>query len=255
VALKVQRPNIPKGLELDFHLIRVGAGFADRFVDSLNTSIVDLVDEFAARVFQELNYVQEGMNAERFDRLYTAEGWQRRAMVSALTLFGLDEMMARYASYADLTEIVRHRFTRPKGTLRELFGRLAFNILCGNTDDHARNHAAFWDGRHLTLTPAYDICPQNRTGNEATQAMLVTGEDRMSRLATCLAAAPNFLLDARTAEDLIAGQIEKMQATWPEVAEEAGLTEIDRALLAGRIFLNPFVFEGAPARLSGAMTP
>ena len=70
VALKVQRPNIPKGLELDFHLIRVGAAFADRFVDSLNTSIVDLVDEFAARVFQELNYVQEGLNAERFARLY-----------------------------------------------------------------------------------------------------------------------------------------------------------------------------------------
>jgi predicted unusual protein kinase regulating ubiquinone biosynthesis (AarF/ABC1/UbiB family) len=70
VALKVQRPNIPDGLELDFHLIRVGAVFADRFVSSLSTSIVDLVDEFAARVFQELNYVQEGMNAERFDRLY-----------------------------------------------------------------------------------------------------------------------------------------------------------------------------------------
>jgi predicted unusual protein kinase regulating ubiquinone biosynthesis (AarF/ABC1/UbiB family) len=70
VALKVQRPNIPDGLELDFHLIREGAKFADRFVDSLNTSIVDLVDEFAARVFQELNYVQEGINAERFARLY-----------------------------------------------------------------------------------------------------------------------------------------------------------------------------------------
>ena len=70
VALKVQRPNIPRGLELDFHLIRMGAGLADKFVDSLNTSIVDLVDEFATRVFQELNYVQEGMNAERFDRLY-----------------------------------------------------------------------------------------------------------------------------------------------------------------------------------------
>ena len=70
VALKVQRPNIPDGLELDFHLIREGAKFADRFVDSLNTSIVELVDEFAARVFQELNYVQEGINAERFERLY-----------------------------------------------------------------------------------------------------------------------------------------------------------------------------------------
>ena len=48
VALKVQRPNIPNGLGLDFHLIREGAKLADGFVDSLNTSIVELVDEFAA---------------------------------------------------------------------------------------------------------------------------------------------------------------------------------------------------------------
>ena len=66
---------------------------------------------------------------ERFDRMRTNDGWQRRAMVSALTIFGLDEMMARYASYAsyaDLTEVIRHRFSRPKDTLRELFGRLVF---------------------------------------------------------------------------------------------------------------------------------
>jgi serine/threonine-protein kinase HipA len=189
---------------------------------------------------------------ERFDRVRTEAGWQRRAMVSALTLFGLDEMMARYASYADLTEIIRHRFTRPRETLRELFGRLVFNILCGNTDDHARNHAAFWDGKQLALTPAYDLCPQNRTGNEASQAMLITGENRMSRLTTCLAAAPNFLLDTRAAEDLIADQIERLHAGWPEVAEEAALTKIDRAVLAGRAFLNPFIFEGASPRLSRA---
>ena len=189
---------------------------------------------------------------ERFDRVRTEAGWQRRAMVSALTLFGLDEMMARYASYADLTEIIRHRFTRPRETLRELFGRLVFNILCGNTDDHARNHAAFWDGKQLTLTPAYDLCPQNRTGNEASQAMLITGDDRMSQLTTCLAAAPNFLLDTRAAEDLIADQIEQLHAAWPEVAEEAALTKIDRAVLAGRVFLNPFAFEGASPRLSRA---
>ena len=189
---------------------------------------------------------------ERFDRVRTEAGWQRRAMVSALTLFGLDEMMARYASYADLTEIIRHRFSRPRETLRELFGRLVFNILCGNTDDHARNHAAFWNGKQLTLTPAYDLCPQNRTGNEASQAMLITGDDRMSQLTTCLAAAPNFLLDTRAAEGLIADQIERLHAAWPEVAEEAALTKIDRAVLTGRVFLNPFVFEGASPRLSRA---
>lgn len=189
---------------------------------------------------------------ERFDRLRTAEGWQRRAMVSALTLFALDELMARYASYADLAEIIRHRFTQPRQTLHELFGRLVFNILCGNTDDHARNHAAFWDGRQLTLTPAYDICPQNRAGNEASQAMLITGDDRMSRLASCLAAAADFQLDTKAAEELITDQIDQMQAAWPEIAKEAELTEIDRALLTGRIFLNPFAFEGAPEHLSRA---
>jgi len=30
---------------------------------------------------------------ERFDRIQSAAGWQRRAMVSALTMLGLDEMM------------------------------------------------------------------------------------------------------------------------------------------------------------------
>ena len=104
---------------------------------------------------------------ERFDRLPKGDSWSRKAMVSALTLLGLDGIRARYASYETLAEIIRHRFTDPKDTLKELFSRLVFNVLCGNTDDHARNHAAFWNGKELTLTPAYDICPQGRTGNKA----------------------------------------------------------------------------------------
>jgi len=95
---------------------------------------------------------------ERFDRVEGSR--ERRAIVSALTMLELDEMMARYASYADLAQVIRERFTDGRDTLRELFSRITFNILVGNTDDHARNHAAFWDGEALTLTPAYDICPQ-----------------------------------------------------------------------------------------------
>src|SRR5690606_4095731 len=41
---------------------------------------------------------------ERFDREKTPTGWTRKAMVSALTLFGLDDMMARYASYETFAE-------------------------------------------------------------------------------------------------------------------------------------------------------
>ena len=55
--------------------------------------------------------------------------------------------------------------------VRELFSRIVFNILCSNNDDHARNHAAFWDGESLAQTPAYDICPQLRSGGETAQVM------------------------------------------------------------------------------------
>ena len=51
---------------------------------------------------------------ERFDRVAKGDKWARKAMVSALTILGLDEMMARYASYETLSEIIRHRFTDPR---------------------------------------------------------------------------------------------------------------------------------------------
>jgi serine/threonine-protein kinase HipA len=190
---------------------------------------------------------------ERFDREKRNDGWHRRAMVSALTLLELDEMMARYASYQDLAVIVRHRFTAPKDTLKELFARMLFNVLCGNTDDHARNHAAFWDGRNLTLTPAYDICPQGRSGNEATQAMLITGEERMSRIDVCLRAAPSFLLSRDQATAIAKRQIEVIRDRWSAVCKEATLSEVDRNLFWRRQFLNPFAFEGAPDEIAALL--
>lgn len=185
---------------------------------------------------------------ERFDRINAEAGWHRRAMVSVLTILGLGEMEARYASYEDLAELIRHRFTDPKETLRELYGRVCFNVLCGNTDDHARNHAAFWDGRMLTRTPAYDICPQGRAGNEATQAMLIKGEARTSTLAACLSAASDFHLSEDDAAAIIAGQIETISENWAALCDEAALSPVDAKLFAGRQFLNPYCVQGLAGR-------
>lgn len=183
---------------------------------------------------------------KRFDRDRTNanDGWTRRAMVSALTMFGLDEMQARYASYSELAQIARTRFSAPQDTLRELFARMIFNVLSGNTDDHARNHAAFWDGANLTLTPAYDICPQSRVGREANQAMLVHGDDRRSLLENCRLSAASFLLTDREARDLISAQIAGIRAAWSQTCDEAELSEVDRTLLWRRQFLNDYAFEG-----------
>lgn len=181
---------------------------------------------------------------QRFDRNYRKGAWRRRAMVSALTMLGLTEMQARYASYVQLAQIARARFTDAQPTLRELFARMTFNVLTGNTDDHARNHAAFWDGANLTLTPAYDICPQARTGSEANQAMAIHGEDRRSLLENCRLSAADFLLSDADAREVIANQITSIRAGWAEVCDEAELSEVDRTFLWRRQFLNDYAFDG-----------
>jgi serine/threonine-protein kinase HipA len=179
---------------------------------------------------------------ERFDR---PGGGQRRHLVSALTILGLDEFTgARYGSYALLADHVRQSFTNPAATLRELFSRIVFNILVGNTDDHPRNHAAFVNADwSLTLTPAYDICPQPRSVPQANQAMAIgRSRERSSQLATCLAACDVYLLDTSQAQSIIDAQIDVVQTQWHDAADTARLTQLERQQLFRREILNEFAF-------------
>lgn len=70
VAVKVQRPGIEEAIGLDFYLIRGLGHLINKYVDIITSDVVALIDEFARRVYQELNYVQEGQNARRFRKLY-----------------------------------------------------------------------------------------------------------------------------------------------------------------------------------------
>ena len=185
---------------------------------------------------------------ERFDRTTTAG--QRKMVVSALTLFELDEMTGRYATYFELADMIRERFTDPKETLQELFSRIVFNICVGNTDDHARNHAAFWDGKMLTLTPAYDICPQTRSGGEAAQAMAIGRNGfRLSQLAGCVGAAETYLLHAAEARQIIDHQLHVIRTQWIDVADYAHLTDAQRNGMWERQILNPFATDGYATRI------
>ena len=185
---------------------------------------------------------KDALLIDRFDR--PAAGG-RRAMVSALTILALDEVGARYASYADLADVIRARFNDPIPTLRELFSRITFNILTGNNDDHARNHAAFWDGTALTLTPAYDICPQPRAGGETAQLMAIGNDGyRMSQIAGCVTRASTYLLSEPDAREIIDHQLDVIKTQWADVCDQAALAEVDRGALWRRQFLNPYATEG-----------
>ncbi|MGL5857084.1 MAG: type II toxin-antitoxin system HipA family toxin [Angustibacter sp.] len=185
---------------------------------------------------------------ERFDRVPAPHGVgpQRRMIVSALTLFGLDEMTGRYATYHGLADLVRARFTQPSRTLREVFSRIVFNICVSNTDDHARNHAAFYrpnaTGGDLTLTPAYDICPQPRSGDTAQQALAIDRDGRRtSRVELCVQAAHLYHLTAKQARDIIDHQVSTIEAEWRDAADAAQLTALERTLLWRRQILNPAI--------------
>lgn len=179
---------------------------------------------------------------DRFDR---PPGGGRRAMISALTILGLDEIGARYASYADLAQVIRSRFANPIPTLRELFSRITFNVLTGNNDDHPRNHAAFWDGAELTLTPAYDVCPQPRAGGETAQIMAI-GDDgyRMSQVAGCVEHASTYRLSQAEARAIVDHQLDVIASEWDDVCDQAELTQVDRMRFWGAQFLNPYALEG-----------
>jgi serine/threonine-protein kinase HipA len=167
-------------------------------------------------------------------------------LVSALAILSLDVMMARYATYYDLADAIRNRFAEPRQSLRELFSRITFNICVSNTDDHARNHAAFWDGEALTLTPAYDICPQPRSGAEAAQAMAIRRDGyRCSQLAGCVAASDTYLLSRSEAQDIIDHQVATIRSEWDEAADVARLTPVERDRLWGKQILNPYALEDA----------
>ncbi len=159
-------------------------------------------------------------------------------------MFGLDEMMGRYGSYPDLADIVRARFSDLAATLKELFGRIVLNICIGNTDDHARNHAAFWDGQTLSLSPAYDLCAQLRSGGEAAQAMAIDRNGwRQSRLRGCVRAAPSYLLSADEAQAIVDEQLDIIHSEWAAAADAARLTQLERGRLWQRQILNPYIFE------------
>jgi aarF domain-containing kinase len=65
VAVKVQRPYVLETVTVDLYVIRRLGLFLRRFPE-ISTDVVGLLDEWAARFFEELDYVREGSNATRF---------------------------------------------------------------------------------------------------------------------------------------------------------------------------------------------
>ncbi len=185
---------------------------------------------------------KEVLLVKRFDR--DGHGG-RRHVVSGLTMAQTDEMYARYVSYPQILDVLREYAIDATQPGPELFRRIAFNIAISNNDDHARNHAAFWDGAHLRLTPVYDLAPGNRSGDSFAQAMAYgRGHEgaRVSNFGALIAESEIYGLRARQARDIIDEMEESIRTNWADAAEVARLTRADRESLEARQLLPRAAF-------------
>lgn len=67
VAVKVQRPNLLPTLTCDLHLMRWAASWLGYFLPlNLGHDLTLIVDEFGTKLFEEIDYLNEGRNAEAF---------------------------------------------------------------------------------------------------------------------------------------------------------------------------------------------
>jgi predicted unusual protein kinase regulating ubiquinone biosynthesis (AarF/ABC1/UbiB family) len=67
VAVKVQRPNLLPILTLDLLLMRWAAGWMAPWLPlNLGHDLTLIVDEFGTKLFEEIDYLNEGRNAEKF---------------------------------------------------------------------------------------------------------------------------------------------------------------------------------------------
>ena len=70
VAVKVQRPDLREGITIDLYILRNLAAWAQKKIKRVRSDLVGILDELGDRIFEEMDYIHEGENAERFFELY-----------------------------------------------------------------------------------------------------------------------------------------------------------------------------------------
>ncbi|BBX10597.1 HipA domain-containing protein [Mycolicibacterium aichiense] len=92
----------------------------------------------------------------------------------------------------------------------------------------------------MELTPAYDLCPQIRSGETSSQALAFDRKGaRESSFAAVVAAAPVYGLSTAQAREIVDSQVAVIKHDFDEAADMAKLTRAPRKFLWHRQILNP----------------
>lgn len=166
--------------------------------------------------------------SKRFDR---NDSGKRIHFASALTLLGLtdgDNASTGYG-YPDIVDFIIQHGSNVEQNLEELYRRVSFYIIVGNSDDHFRNHGFLLTRKGWELSPAYDINPTL----SANQSLLINRTTSESDLNILLASAGDYMLSTEKAKNII-DEVKSAMKSWRTEASRLGLPQRDLDMYAPR---------------------
>jgi serine/threonine-protein kinase HipA len=200
-----------------------------------------------AKVKFESSGKHDVLLVERFDRQATntvIPATSRKFILSGFSLLELTENEAQYASYHNVADVVRREIVERQRALEEIFKRLVFNILVGNTDDGIKHLAAIWDGKQLELSPAFGLKPQVQVDETVEQVLAINGRfANDATLRNIASIAGIFQVSNIQAREIIDGMIAVIEKNWLSLCDEVDLNEHSRRQYWNKIVLAPYCFE------------
>lgn len=158
----------------------------------------------------------------RFDREGNIDDERRLHYLSASALLNVAYEDNTGGSYVELAQALRRISVQPEADLHELYRRLVFNLVVGNSDDHVKNHGVLLVGNgRYRLAPAFDLVMQLGT-NTGYQLLAVLPGKAESSLGLARQAAAQFGLSERQAEAIIQQVRETVQSHSQILLKEHG---------------------------------
>lgn len=94
---------------------------------------------------------------DRFDRFFDGQEWQRRHVIDACQLLGLDRSFKYSQGSMENIAALANACRSPAAARSRLFVWLVFNVLVGNSDAHLKNLSFLVSQEGVQLAPFYDL--------------------------------------------------------------------------------------------------
>jgi serine/threonine-protein kinase HipA len=159
---------------------------------------------------------------KHFDRVNS----RRIHFASAMTLLGYTDGAdsAEGVSYLELAEWIGRNCDNVTQNLEQLWRRIVFNIAVSNCDDHLRNHGFLLTPKGWTLSPAYDINPDEQGMG---LKLNISEDDNSLDFELALSVAGYFGLDSQNANNILS-EIKKTVSFWQQVASKYGISRSEQ---------------------------